>query len=143
MSHTNGDAPTPDYDAVIETTVAQLREASDAATRYAAIKRNEYDEALDHAKRLSKALDALTPRPAKATTTKADHGVRETTVERVAAIVAELGPDAEFTASSLAKDRGMSNGTVGRALEVLREREVIRVSGARTGGTVYAPMPEA
>ena len=141
---TNGTGPTTDdYTATIDQTIINLREAADAASRVAAVKRNEYEAAADQAKRLQRALAALEPPAPTPKKTGAKWQISDERVADVLAVIKRMGAD-EFTASDVLKAAdGMASETVRQATDVLREREVLRlVRTGRGGSKVLALMPD-
>jgi hypothetical protein len=140
----NGDGPhLLDQDA-IDAHVYALQQAAEAAQRLAAVKRNEYDAALDQAKRLQRAVDALQPADAKAKPRIGSWQVSNAKVAEVLAAIRAIDAD-EFTASDIHKamGKGTSWEAVRKSCDVLREREVLRlVRGTRGGGKVLALMPD-
>ena len=138
----NGAAsPDLDYEAVIDSTIIGLRQAVDAASRLAAVKRAEYEDAAAQAKRLTKALDALEPRAPKPATGKA---VSDERIAAVFELIERIDRD-EFTATDLVNlhGPGISIGTVVRACDELRQREVLRlVRSGRGGSKILTLMPE-
>ena len=132
------------YEATIDATIASLTEAAEAAQRLAAEKRNEYDAALDQAKRLQKALDALQPKPtAKAgASSKGSWTVGSGKVDQVRAALDQL--DGPFTVNDAATVSGVSSETARRALDQLRTDEVVRLvnaGGGRGQPRTYGLMP--
>jgi hypothetical protein len=90
------------------------------------------------------------PKPKKSTL----WDVSEATVERVRVgflryWTEQPTPEQPFTQTALAtwmgeQGNGISGETIRRAMDRLREREIVRVCGTtRGGGKLYAPMPEA
>lgn len=141
----NGDHTEPDYTAVIDQTVDQLRQAADAATRHAAVKRNEYEAAADQAKRLTRALEALVPSAPKNPANGKGWTISDEKVAAVLEVIRAMDAD-EFTAADVEKaaGTGTSGESARRACEILRQREVLRlVRTGRGGGKVLALMPDA
>jgi len=130
-SHAAGDA--------IDDAIASLTAAAEQASRLAAAKRNEYEAALDKARRLQKALDALQPKPAA----KAKTPISAERVAVVRNLINRVDGD-EFTATDLVNlhGPGIVVGTVVKALEQLRADEEIRlVRTGRGGSKIHALMP--
>ena len=134
-SHAAGDA--------IDDAIASLTKAAEAAQRIAADKRIEYEQALDKARRLTKALDALQPPPKQAKKSSGDWTITDEKVASVLEAIKQSGLD-EFTATDLERvTPGLSISSAGKALGVLREREVVRfVRSTKGGGKVHALMPD-
>lgn len=105
------------------------------------------DASNERAKRVRRALAALegtatTPAPSKPKP-KNDWQISE---ERIEFVLGLFRKQAEpISSTQLAdKTKGLSTTTVSKAVEVLRERELIRrVAKLRGGGWTYAVMPEA
>jgi hypothetical protein len=105
-------------------------------------------------KRMRKAMDSLTNTSSTATTLPTKKKARKRSsgdnwsisdkkVDEVLHAIHGLGEGATFTASILGKAEGLSPDTARKAIEVLREREVVRfVSTTRGGGKLFALMPE-
>jgi hypothetical protein len=113
------------------------------------------DDSRDRSKRMRKALDSLTaPSPTTksvATTTKkkaapagGDWAVSDDKVDMILGVIRGLGDGEKFTAAVISKQMpGTSPETARKAINVLREREVIRFVGkGRGGGKLFSLMPE-
>lgn len=113
------------------------------------------DEVTDRRDGYQQALDALTgdPRPKRPASRKKEERpsadswrVSDKKVAEVEQVIRGMVTKGEerFTAASIAKSSKVSPEGARRALNVLREREVVRVTGsARGGGTNYALMAPA
>jgi integrase len=121
--------------------------------------RDELEDALaasrDREKALVRALSALQDEPAApAAPTKAKAKakakqqttplVSEDKVERVLQALVTLSGDGPVTRTQIVERTAIGHEAVRRALDLLREREAIRVAGrGRGGGILWAPMPVA
>jgi DNA-binding transcriptional ArsR family regulator len=106
------------------------------------------DASNERAKRIRRALGALegTVSPAGTTAgTKRNKNVWQVSEERVEFVLGLFRAEPEpISGTQLAeKTDGVSTQTVSKAIEVLRERELLRrVAKIRGGGWTYAVMPE-
>jgi integrase len=119
--------------------------------------RDELEDALaasrDREKALVRALSALQDEPAApAAPTKAKAKAKQQTtplvsedkVERVLQALVTLSGDGPVTRTQIVERTAIGHEAVRRALDLLREREAIRVAGrGRGGGILWAPMPVA
>jgi hypothetical protein len=104
-------------------------------------RRDGYQRALDHIEGATKAAAAKPSKPARS---KRDWMPSDEKVEQVWAKFREVWAERPEPMTHTALGRGLPLGadTVGKAFEVLRDRELIRVAGtARGGGKLWAPMP--
>jgi hypothetical protein len=151
----NGAAPEPSeagQTPFIREEIARLTEARDAASRVAAKLRNEYDAALEATKAYGHAIDALAgigaDKPVKPKKrTGNGHGkhnwqASEESIEKVLAAM-KAWPEETCTQTQLTQAASLAPETVRRAVDALRERELVRVAGTtRGGGKLLALMPD-
>jgi response regulator of citrate/malate metabolism len=95
--------------------------------------------------RIRRAIDTLTGVKAKAASRPAKKGdwvIGEDKVQRVQALIATKSEP--VTSRELATEIGISNDSVRRALELLRERDLVGYRGVRGrgGAKLYMAMPE-
>lgn len=151
-THRNGLGPVSetDFQSELERHAAGLRELLDREGLEVARLQAELADARAREQRVQRAIDILegnTPQArAAATRIRKRPGPDNWTISeaKIAEVWAHIrGRTEPFTVNGLAKAApGLSAESARRAIGVLRERELVRVSGrAQTGGRLLLPMP--
>jgi CRP-like cAMP-binding protein len=120
---------------------------ADEERRYQALK-GQAEESRQRTEHLRKALEHLTaeagpvkPAPKAKVAERPSYRPRQVSLDAVLTAVREA--ERPLSAEAVAKASGVSPGTVARALRMLREQELIRMTGGMgKRGTTYAPMPD-
>jgi hypothetical protein len=126
----------------------ELREVLRAEEQVFAELTEQVQESRQRRDHLKRALEHLTGETGKYKTATKPTGkpntwtVSEETVQKVwDAIKVKTEP---FTKTQISKEVHVSSDTINKAVNVLRERELLRITGkVRGGGKSYLPMPDA
>jgi response regulator of citrate/malate metabolism len=103
-------------------------------------------EARGRRARIQRAIDTLQGTPKAARAKKVTKGwiIGEPKVEQVRALM--VTRDEPVTVGEMAKETGMTRESARRALKVLRDRDLVRMTGKRPGRgggqELFMPMPE-